>query len=258
MTDRRTFLGTLGAGAALAFLGDARRIGAQIPVRARNVVLVHGLYADGSSWANVIGLLLDAGLNVTSVQNPLTTLADGVAATKRALAAQDGPTVLAGHSWSGTLVSEVGTDPKISALVYVTARAPDAGEDFGALAKTFPTAPAGAGLMVTEGFAQLSETAFLNDFANGVDPRIARVLYAAQASNAVALTTEKTTNAAWRSKPSWYVVAKQDRTINPELERFLAKRMKATTVEVDAGHLALVSHPKEIAGVILDAAGIHS
>jgi pimeloyl-ACP methyl ester carboxylesterase len=258
MTDRRTFLGALGAGAALAYFGGARGIGAQIPVRARNVVLVHGLYADGSSWANVIGLLLDSGLHVTSVQNPLTSLADNVAATRRALAAQQGPTVLAGHSWSGTVVSEVGSDPNISALAYVAARAPDAGEDFTALAKTFPPAPAGAGLVITDGFAQLSEAAFLNDFANGVNPNVARVLYAAQASNAATLTKEKTTTAAWRSKPTWYAVSKQDRTINPDLQRFLAKRMNATTIEVDAGHLALVSHPKEIANLILDAAGFRS
>jgi pimeloyl-ACP methyl ester carboxylesterase len=258
MTDRRTFLGALGAGAALAYFGDVRGLGAQPPVRARNVVLVHGLYADGSSWANVIGLLQDSGLHVTSVQNPLTSLADSVAATRRALAAQQGPTVLAGHSWSGTLVSEVGSDPKISALAYVAARAPDAGEDFPALAKTFPPAPAGAGLVVTDGFAQLSEAAFLNDFANGVDPKVARVLYAAQASNVATLPTERTTSAAWRSKPTWYAVSKQDRTINPDLERFLAKRMNATTIEVDAGHLALVSHPKEIANLIRDAAGIRS
>jgi pimeloyl-ACP methyl ester carboxylesterase len=258
MTDRRTFLGTIGASAALAFLGDIRGIGTQGPVRARNVVLVHGLYADGSSWSNVIGLLQDAGLHVTSVQNPLTSLADSAAATRRALAAQQVPTVLAGHSWSGTLVSEVGSDPGISALVYVAARAPDTGEDFPALAKTFPPAPASAGLVTTDGYAQLSEAAFLNDFANGVDPKVARVLYAAQASNVVTLPTEKTSAAAWRSKPTWYAVSKQDRTINPDLQRFLAKRMHATAIEVDAGHLALVSHPREIANLILDAAGLHS
>jgi pimeloyl-ACP methyl ester carboxylesterase len=229
--------------------------GAEVVPRAQNIVLVHGLYADGSSWANVIGLLQDAGLKVTSVQNPLTTLADSVAATRRALAMQQGSTVLAGHSWSGTIVSEVGGDPGISALVYVAARAPDAGEDFPALAKTFPTPPASAGVVVTNGFAQLSEAAFMNDFANGVEPRVARRLYAVQAPNVVTLTTEKTSAAGWRSKPSWYAVSKQDRTINPELERFLAKRMKATTVEIDSGHLSLVSHPRAIADLILAAAG---
>jgi pimeloyl-ACP methyl ester carboxylesterase len=258
-TDRRSFLGALGAGALLASLGRIRLAGAELIAqapRARSVVLVHGLYADGSSWANVIGPLEDAGLHVTSVQNPLTSLAESVAATRRALAMQQGPTVLAGHSWSGTIVSEVGGDPKVSALVYVAARAPDAAEDFPALAKTFPAPPASAGVVTTDGFAQLSEAAFLNDFANGVDPAAARLLYAAQASNVATLTSEKTTAAAWRSKPSWYAVSRQDRTINPDLQRFLAKRMNATTIEVDSGHLSLVSHPREIAGLILSAAGL--
>ena len=152
-TDRRAFLGAVGVATALALVGRIRVANAAVAPRARNVVLVHGLYADGSSWANVIGPLLDAGLHVTSVQNPLTTLAESVAATRRALAMQQGPTVLAGHSWSGTIVSEVGGDPNVSALVYVAARAPDAGEDFVALAKTFPSAPASAGVVTTDGFA---------------------------------------------------------------------------------------------------------
>jgi len=242
----------------LAMLGRIHVTGPAVVPRARSVVLVHGLYADASSWANVISRLLNAGLRVASVQNPLTSLADSVAATRRALGTQEAPIVLAGHSWSGTIVSEVGNDPKISALVYVAARAPDAGEDFPALAKRFPTPPASAGVVTTDGFAQLSEAAFLNDFANGVEPATARVLYAAQAANVATLTSERTTVAAWRSKPSWYAVSKQDRTINPELERFLAKRMSATTVEVDAGHLSLVSHSKEIAALILAAAGVAS
>jgi pimeloyl-ACP methyl ester carboxylesterase len=255
-TDRRGFLGAVGVAAALALAGRVRLADAAPAPRARNVVLVHGLYADGSSWANVIGPLQDAGLHVTSVQNPLTTLAESIAATRRALAMQQGATVLAGHSWSGTIVSEVGNDPKVVALVYVAARAPDAGEDFPTLAKTFPAPPASAGVVTTDGFAQLTEAAFLNDFANGVAPATARVLYAAQAPNVATLTSERTSVAAWRSKPSWYAVSRQDRTINPDLERFLAKRMKATTVEVDSGHLSLVSHPKEIAALILAGAGV--
>src|SRR5258705_3757111 len=157
-TDRRGFLGAVGVATALAVAGRFRLPGeAAIAPRARNVVLVHGLYADGSSWTNVIGPLLAAGLHVTSVQNPLTTLAESVAATLRALAAEQGPTVLAGHSWSGTIVSEAVDDPKVSPLLYVAARAPDAGEDFVALAKTFPSPPASPGVVTTNGFAQLSE-----------------------------------------------------------------------------------------------------
>ena len=225
------------------------------PPAARNVVLVHGAWADGSSWSEVIPRLQAAGLNVTAVQNPLTSLADAVAATRHVLALQDGPTVLAGHSWSGTLVSEAGDDPKVTALVYVAARAPDAGEDFVALSAKFPTMPVRAGVQNHDGLTTISEQAFLKYFANGVAHKKAEVLYAVQEPTAASLFAERTTVAAWRSKPSWYAVSKLDQTIAPDLERFLAARMKATTVELDAGHLSLVSHPREIADLILAAAG---
>src|SRR3954471_19696891 len=225
------------------------------PVKARNIVLVHGAWADGSSWSEVIARLQAAGLHVTAVQNPLTSLAEAVAETRRALALQDGPTVLVGHSWSGTLVSEAGMDPKVTALVYVAARAPDAGEDFVALSGKFPTMPVRAGVQEREGFSNLSEEAFLKYFANGVAHETAEVLYAEQSPTAASLFGGRTTVAAWRSKPSWYAVSKLDQTISPDLERFLAARMKATTVELEAGHLSLVSHPKEIADLILAAAG---
>jgi pimeloyl-ACP methyl ester carboxylesterase len=225
------------------------------PVAARNVVLVHGAWADGSSWGDVIPRLQAAGLNVTAVQNPLTSLADAVAATRRALALQEGPTVLVAHSWGGTVISETGIDPKVTALVYVAARAPDAGEDFVALSGKFPTMPLRAGVQTHDGFTYVTEEAFLKYFANGVAPERARALYAEQQPAAATLFGGRTTAAAWRSKPSWYAVSKQDETISPELERFLAKRMNATTVELDAGHLSLVSHPQEIADLILAAAG---
>jgi len=222
---------------------------------AKNVVLVHGLYADGSSWIDVIPYLQRAGLNVTAVQNPLSSLADDVAATRRALALQDGPTVLVGHSFAGTIISEAGNDPKVSALVYVAARAPDAGEDFGALAAKFPKPPASAGVVKADGFFWLSEEAFLRDFAGDVVPSRARALYAVQGRGADALPGTRTTTAAWKVKPTWYQVSTEDRTINPELERFLAKRMNATTIELASSHVSLVSHPKEIADLILLAAG---
>ena len=224
------------------------------PAAARNVVLVHGAWADGSSWAEVIPRLQRAGLHVTAVQNPLTSLADSVAETRRALALQDGPTVLVAHSWGGTVISETGTDPKVTALVYVAARAPDAGEDFVALSGKFPTMPVRAGVQERDGFTNLSEEAFIKYFANGVAHEKAEVLYAAQEPAAASLFCGRTTMAAWRSRPSWYAVSKMDQTISPDLERFLATRMKATTVELDAGHLSLVSHPQEIADLILAAA----
>ena len=243
--------------ATVAFMLDVPAATAQTgtPVRATNVVLVHGAWADGSSWAEVIPRLQAAGLKVTAVQNPLSSLQDSVAETRRALALQEGPTVLAAHSWGGTVISEVGTDPKISALVYVAARAPDANEDFVALSGKFPTGAVRAGIQTNDGYTLLSEDAFLKFFANGVEPTKARMLYAVQGSTASSLFAGRTTAAAWRTKPSFYAVSKLDQTINPDLERFLAKRMNATTIELDAGHLSLVSHPKEVADLILRAAG---
>ena len=225
------------------------------PVQARNVVLVHGAWADGSSWSEVIPRLQAAGLHVTAVQNPLTSIEDSVAETRRVLALQDGPTVLVAHSWGGTVISETGTDPKVSALVYVAARAPDANEDFVALSGKFPTMPVRAGVQSHDGFTTISEDAFLKYFANGVQHKKAEVLYAVQEPAATALFNGRTTAAAWQTKPTWYAVSKQDETIAPDLERFLAKRMHAHTVELNAGHLSLVSDPKEIADLILEAAG---
>jgi pimeloyl-ACP methyl ester carboxylesterase len=225
------------------------------PLAARNVVLVHGAWADGSSWDEVIARLQAAGLKVTAVQNPLTSLADSVAATRRALALQDGPTVLVAHSWGGTVISETGTDPKVTSLVYIAARAPDADEDFVALSGKFPTGAARAGIQEHDGFTKLSEEAFLKYFANGVPREKAEVLYAEQEPTAASLFGGRTTAAAWHSKPTWYAVSKLDQTINPDLERFLAKRMNATTVELEAGHLSLVSHSEQVADLILAAAG---
>lgn len=238
------------------FTASCAQADAAAPVKARNVVLVHGAWADGSSWGDVIPLLQKAGLHVTAVQNPLSSLADSDAAAKRALALQDGPTVLVAHSWGGTVISDVGSDPKVSALVYVAARAPDADEDFVALSGKFATGPVRAGIQTHDGYTLLSEQAFLNDFANGVAPDKAKVLFAEQGDTAASIFAGRTIAAAWHAKPSFYAVARQDRTIDPDLERFLAKRMNATTVEVDGGHLIMVSHAREVANLILEAAGM--
>jgi pimeloyl-ACP methyl ester carboxylesterase len=248
---------TVVAVSALSLALITCRVNAQTsaPLQARNVVLVHGAWADGSSWSEVIPRLQAAGLHVTAVQNPLTSIEDSVAETRRVLALQDGPTVLVAHSWSGTVISETGTDPKVSALVYVAARAPDANEDFVALSGKFPTMPVRAGVQSHDGFTTISEEAFIKYFANGVPHEKAEVLYAVQQPTAAALFAGRTTVAAWQTKPSWYAVSKQDQTISPDLERFLANRMNAHTVELNAGHLSLVSHPREIANLILEAAG---
>ena len=224
-------------------------------VKARNVVLVHGLFADGSCWSEVIARLQPKGLRVTSVQNPLTSLQEAVDATQRALALQEGPTVLAGHSFSGMIVTEAGVDPKVSALVYVAARAPDAGEDYTALAKQFPTPPATAGIVWSQDYGRLTEEAFLRDFAGDVAQDKARVLYAVQAPFKRSLLADRTTHAAWRSKPSWYAVSTEDRTINPDLERFMAMRMGAKTIELKSSHVSLISHPDAITNLILEAVG---
>ena len=253
MLDRRQ-LSTLLAAAALA--PSFSSVGwAQSRPAAHNVVLVHGLFADGSCWSEVIGRLQAAGLNATAVQNPLTTLDDAVASVRRVLARQDGPTVLVGHSFAGMIVTEVGVDPHVSALVYVAARAPDAGEDYTTLAKTFPTPPAAAGILFDGDEGRLSEEAFLRDFAGDLPADKAKVLYAVQAPFHKALLAGKTTNAAWRSKPSFYAVSTEDRTINPDLERFMAKRMGAKTIEVKASHLSLISQPEAISKLIVEAAG---
>jgi len=255
--DRRTFSTALLAATAASLL-LSRGMAASAPTKARNVVLVHGLFADGSCWTEVIPRLQLAGLNVTSVQNPLTTLPEAVAAAERVLARQDGPTVLVGHSFSGMIVTDAGVHPNVSALVYVAARAPDAGEDYTALAKTYPTPPASAGIVFDGDEGRLSEQAFLRDFAGDLPPEKAKVLYAVQEPFHKTLLAGKTTNAAWRSKPSFYAVSTEDRTINPDLERFMAKRMGAKTIEIKASHLALISHPDEIANLILEAAGAGS
>jgi len=171
------------------------------------------------------------------------------------LARQDGPTVLVGHSFSGMIVTDAGVHPNVSALVYVAARAPDAGEDYTALAKTYPTPPATAGILFDGDEGRLSEEAFLRDFAGDLPEAKAKVLYAIQQPFHKALLTGKTTNAAWRSKPSYYAVSTEDRTINPDLERFMAKRMGAKTIEVKASHLSLISQPGEVTQLILEAAG---
>jgi pimeloyl-ACP methyl ester carboxylesterase len=203
----------------------------------------------------VIARLQPAGLNVTAVQDPLTTLDDAVAETRRVLDRQDGPTVLAGHSFAGMIVTEAGIDPKVSALVYVAARAPDAGEDYAALAEKFPALSASAGIVFDGDEGRLGEAAFLRDFAGDLPEARARVLFAVQQPFHKALLAGRTRHAAWRSKPSYYAVSTEDRTIDPDLQRFMALRMRATTIEVKASHLSLISHPDEIAHLIREAAG---
>ena len=255
MMSRRAFSLAMVANVAASATSTSPMAGPNALAKAHNVVLVHGLFADGSSWTEVIARLQAAGLNVISVQNPLTTFPEAVASAKRVLDRQNGPTVFAGHSFSGMIVTEAGVHPNVSAVVYVAARAPDAGEDYTTLAKRFPTPPASSGIVFDGDEGSLSEEAFLRDFAGDLPEARARVLYAVQAPFRKELLAGKVTQASWRAKPSFYAVSTDDRTINPELQRFMAQRMGARTIEVKASHVSLISQPDAIATLILEAAG---
>lgn len=258
MKLKHPLLATMATVAALAFNHGAmaQEGAAARPASIKNVVLVHGLYADGSSWEKVIPLLQAKGLHVTSVQNPTTSLDADVDAVKRTLAQQDGPTLLVAHSYGGMVISQAGDDPKVAGLIYIAARAPDANEDYPALTRKFPAAPASAGVQWSaDGFGKLSEQGFVKDFAGDLPLKEARAYYAVQQPMGKAITMARTTVAAWRDKPTWYAVSTEDRTINPDLERFMAKRMGAHTIEIPSSHVSLLSHPTEVANLILEAAG---
>jgi pimeloyl-ACP methyl ester carboxylesterase len=221
----------------------------------KSIVLVHGAFADGSSWAKVISILQAKGYNVTAAQIPLTGFADDVAATNRALARQTGPVILVGHSWGGVVITEAGIDQDVVGLVYVAAFGPDAGEVVGDLGKPYPPPPALAAPIVDpQGFMTLPTDAVQKHFASDLPPAEARVVAATQGPiNASAFGT-KVSSVAWKTKPSWYIVSTLDGAIAPDLERFFAKRMKATTTELNASHVSMLSKPNEVAAVIMDAA----
>ena len=222
--------------------------------KASNIILVHGAWADGSSWSKVIPLLLARSLSVTAVQLPLTSLKDDAATVRRALALQDGSTVLVGHSYGGVVITEAGNDPKVSALVYIAAFAPDAGQSVGSLGAGIDPAPMAAEVRPdAQGFLKLTEAGVKNDFAQDLSSTEKDVLFAAQAPTAGVAFGDNVSTAAWKTKPSWYLVAKQDRAIPPVLERAMAKTIKATTIEVDASHVAMLARPQETANLILEA-----
>ena len=221
-----------------------------------NVVLVHGGWADGSSWSGVIERLQADGYHVTAPQFPMTTLAADVARLRQVLARQDGPTIVAGHSYGGQIMTALGTDaPNVVGLVYIAAFGLDEGESLGALLSQGPVTPA-LGHLVTDarGFAWLSEDDFVNHFAADVDPVKARVMFAVQQALSATALQEVMGVPAWKSVPSWYLVAADDQAIPPDAERLFAKRMGATTVEVPSSHVAMVSHPDDVATLIETAA----
>lgn len=224
-----------------------------------NVVLVHGAWADGSSWRGVIEGLQAEGLTVTAPQFPLSSLADDVARLRQVLALQTGPTILVGHSYGGQIITALGQDtPGVSGLVYIAAFALDEGESLGALLSQGPVPPALVHQSVDgRGFVWLSEDDFTNHFAADVDPVTSKVMFAVQQPIASSAFADVMGVPAWRSLPTWYLVATEDEAIPPPAEQMFAKRMGATTIEVPASHVAMVSHPKEVIGLIetaIDAA----
>jgi pimeloyl-ACP methyl ester carboxylesterase len=217
-----------------------------------NIVLVHGAWADGSSWSAVIEALQADGYNVTAPQFPETSLADDVARLRHVLGRQTGPTIVAGHSYGGQIITALGGDaPNVVGLVYIAAFGLDEGESLGALLGGGPPTPSLAHLVVDDhGFGWLPEEDFVTHFAVGVDPVQARVMWAVQQPISMSAFDDKMGAPAWMSLPSWYMVATGDRAIPPDAERQFARRMGATTVEVDAGHVAMVTHPDDVVRLI--------
>lgn len=219
----------------------------------KNVVLVHGSFADGSGWRGVADILEKDGYHVSVVQHPETSLADDITAVKRVLAMQDGPVVLVGHSYGGVVVTGAGADPKVAALVYIAALAPDEGEAAGELLQKMPSSST-AVTPTPDGYLYLDPARFRADFAADLPADLTRFMALSQVMTNGAAFGAKTTNPAWKTKPSWAMVATQDRAINPELERFMYKRAGAKVVEVKSSHAAYISHPKETAALIEQAA----
>lgn len=235
----------------------ATAFGAQAatPVSDTTVVLVHGAFADGSSWEKVIPLLQAKGLKVVAVQNPLTSLADDVTATQRVVDAQTGKVVLVGHSWGGTVITQAGTSDKIKALVYVAAFAPSEGQASGELGKDYPVPPGVPTLTAdATGYLWLPADSVAKNFAQDVSPATAALIAATQGPINSKAFADVTTVAAWKNKQNYYIVAAKDRMIAPELQQAFAKKLNATTTTLQASHVPMVSQPAKVAEVIIAAA----
>jgi len=225
--------------------------------RIRNIVLVHGAWADGSGWKGVYDILVKDGYNVTVVQEPETSFKDDVAAVKRALAKQDGPCILVAHSYGGSVITEAGTDPTVVGLVYIAAHMPDAGENESDNGKRFPSdlSKSNAIKTTTDGFTYLDPSQFREYFAADVPAEQAAFMARSQVLNLGASFKAAITTPAWKSKPSWMLVPTKDRTINPDLERWYAARANSRKIEVaGASHAVYISRPVEVAALIKEAA----
>src|SRR5579862_188648 len=239
----------LSTGGMLLAQNQAHRVG--------NIVLVHGAWADGSGWKGVYDILAGDGFNVNIVEEPETSFKDDVAATKRVLAQQDGPCILVGHSYGGAVITEAGTDPSVAGLVYVAAHMPDAGENEAEDGKRFPSdlSKSTAIKKTPDGFTYIDPAQFHELFAADLPAEQAAFMARSQVFNFADNFKAVITTAAWRSKPSWMLVAGSDRTISPDLERWYAERAKSHKVEVPgASHVVYVSHPNEVAALIVEAA----
>jgi len=239
---------------ALAALLGTTMVHAAAPIGGiKNVVLVHGAFADGSGWQSVAKILTSKGYDVSIVQEPETSFADDVAATKRVIDLLTGPVVLVGHSYGGAIITEAGNDPKVSALVYVAALQPDTGEVPGALLQKMPAA--GKGIKPAgDGYLYIDPAQFASDFAADLPKAQTDFMARSQVFVAAAALGTPISNAAWKSKPTWAIVATQDHSINPELERFMYKRSDSHVTEVKASHAVYISHPSEVSKVIEQAA----
>jgi pimeloyl-ACP methyl ester carboxylesterase len=256
MTLSRRYRSTLIAGFLLtAVIHTGAAAQENSPQAVRNIVIVHGAWADGSSWSKVIPLLQAKGFHVFAVQNPLTSLADDVAATERAIAVQDGPVLLVGHSYGGVVITEAGNDPKVAGLVYVAALAPAEGESVASITKPFPATPLGGEVHAdAEGFLTVTPKGIAEDIAQDLPDNEKLLLTATQGPTAAAVFGSTVTTAAWKTKPSWCVIASNDRAVPPELEKAEAAAMKAKSITIPSSHVPMLSHPKEVADLIVQAA----
>lgn len=218
------------------------------------IIFVHGIWADGSSWNAQIDGLQAKGYPVISVQNPITSLKDDVATTKRAINQAKGKVILVGHSWGGMVITEAGNDPKVLGLVYIAAFAPDAGESFQAVSVNAPQTELTKYLAPSDGYVYITQEGVKAVFAGDLSPQQQAAVYATQIPAFHTLFEDKAGEPAWKTKPSWYIVAKNDKTVHPDLERFMAKRMKAKTTELESSHVAMLSHPKAVIRIIEEAA----
>jgi pimeloyl-ACP methyl ester carboxylesterase len=256
--NRRVVRGIHEAACAALLLLTCGTISAQNAERGvRNIVLVHGAWADGSGWRGVYDILVRDGFNVSIVQEPETSFRDDVTATKCTLALQNGPSILVAHSYGGAVITEAGTDPSVAGLVYVAAHMPDAGENEADDGRRFPSelGKSGAIKKTADGFTYLDPAKFHEFFAADLSTELSAFMARSQVLNAAVNFKAVITKPAWKEKPSWMVVAGADRTINPDLERWYAKRAHSHVVEVPgASHCVFISHPREVADVIERAA----